>query len=81
MARFGQDGYPKPFGTVNDDFLGVGTTVGYAIIVPAILVRIPFNGENKERQFKLAAGVLCSRGLPADGHAARLPKNVWVDLY
>jgi len=39
LARFGGDrGTIKHFGSVDDDFLGIGTCVGYAIIVPAVLI-------------------------------------------
>ena len=37
LARFGSDGYILNFGTDDHKFLGIGTMVGYAIIVPAIL--------------------------------------------
>merc|ERR1711893_60967 len=37
LARFGRDGQIFHFGTNNTHFLGVGTCVGYAIIVPAVL--------------------------------------------
>lgn len=39
LARFGGDqGNPKYFGSQDDNFLGIGTVVGYAIIVPAVLL-------------------------------------------
>lgn len=37
MARFGRDGHIFQFGSNNTHFMGVGTCVGYAIIVPAVL--------------------------------------------
>jgi hypothetical protein len=33
----GRDGHPMTFGSENNEFLGKGVVVGYAIIVPAIL--------------------------------------------
>ena len=38
ICRFGNDGHRKTWGSDDDDFLGQGTTVGYAIIVPAVLL-------------------------------------------
>jgi len=38
LARFGNDGHPKQFGSADDTFLGQGTCVGYAIIVPCVLI-------------------------------------------
>ena len=38
VCRFGDDGQRKTWGSDDQDFLGQGTTVGYAIIVPAILI-------------------------------------------
>ena len=38
ICRFGNDGHRKTWGSDDDDFLGQGTTVGYAIIVPAVLI-------------------------------------------
>jgi hypothetical protein len=37
LARFGHDGGLLDFGSTGYDFLGIGTIVGFAIIVPAIL--------------------------------------------
>ena len=37
LARFGNDGHILNFGTYDHKFVGIGTIVGYAIIVPAIL--------------------------------------------
>jgi hypothetical protein len=31
LCRFGNDGNPKSFGSTDDNFLGVGTVVGYAV--------------------------------------------------
>eukprot|EP00088_Acartia_fossae_P039424 TRINITY_DN41042_c0_g1_i1.p1 TRINITY_DN41042_c0_g1~~TRINITY_DN41042_c0_g1_i1.p1 ORF type:complete len:158 (-),score=33.62 TRINITY_DN41042_c0_g1_i1:175-621(-) len=38
LARFGHDSRGVPFGWQDNDFLGKGTVVGYAIIVPAVLI-------------------------------------------
>jgi len=38
LARFGGDSNLKHFGGIDNDFLGIGTVVGYAIIVPAVLI-------------------------------------------
>ena len=38
LCRIGNEGYPFKIGGEGDHFLAVGTFVGYAIIVPAILV-------------------------------------------
>ncbi len=38
LARIGKDGDPLFFGSGNNEFLGKGIVVGYAIIVPAILL-------------------------------------------
>ena len=38
ICRFGNDGHRKTWGSDDHDFLGQGTTVGYAIIVPAVLL-------------------------------------------
>jgi hypothetical protein len=38
LARIGQDGNELFFGSNNNEFLGKGVVVGYAIIVPAILI-------------------------------------------
>ncbi|TRY67493.1 hypothetical protein TCAL_03750 [Tigriopus californicus] len=38
FCRFGDEGYPFKIGAEGAHFLAVGTYVGYAIIVPAILV-------------------------------------------
>ena len=38
VSRFGNDGHSKTWGSDDQDFLGQGTTVGYAIIVPAVLI-------------------------------------------
>ena len=37
LTRFGNDGSILNFGNYHFKFLGIGTVVGYAIIVPAIL--------------------------------------------
>jgi len=37
LARVGRDGHPLSFGAENNEFLGKGIVVGYAIIVPAVL--------------------------------------------
>ena len=37
LARFGDNGRILNFGTDDHKFVGIGTMVGYAIIVPAIL--------------------------------------------
>merc|ERR1712038_1936085 len=37
LARFGNDGNVLNMGDYNMKFLGIGTVVGYAIIVPSIL--------------------------------------------
>lgn len=37
LARVGRDGDPLSFGSYNNEFLGKGIVVGYAIIVPAVL--------------------------------------------
>ena len=37
LARFGNDGSPLGLGSNNLQFITIGTVVGYAIIVPAIL--------------------------------------------
>ena len=38
LARIGKDGEQLYFGSSNNEFLGKGVVVGYAIIVPAILL-------------------------------------------
>ena len=38
ICRFANDGHRKTWGSDDHDFLGQGTTVGYAIIVPAVLL-------------------------------------------
>jgi hypothetical protein len=38
LARVGNDGKELYFGSNNNEFLGKGVVVGYAIIVPAILL-------------------------------------------
>ena len=38
MARFGSDGHPKDFGSQSTNFFGSGTTVGFAIIMSAVLL-------------------------------------------
>merc|ERR1712018_683928 len=37
LARFGRDGNVMTFGNIDLRFVGIGTLVGYAIIVPSIL--------------------------------------------
>ncbi len=37
LARVGRDGHILSFGSENNEFLGKGVVVGYAIIVPAVL--------------------------------------------
>ena len=44
LARYGNDGLRLQFGVDNTDFLGVGTSLGLALIVPLILLAYILGG-------------------------------------
>ena len=60
MARFGEDGYMMNWGGTSKTFLGIGTCVGYAIIVPAIILTYLLGSSPSVLEFiiNLVGGVL-----------------------
>ena len=60
MARFGNDGHMMSWSGENVTFLGVGASVGYAIIVPAIILTYMLGSSPSVLEFiiNLLGGVL-----------------------
>lgn len=60
LARFGNDGLRLHFGIDNSDFLGVGTSLGLALIVPLILLAYILGGSLfvMEALLSIVAGAL-----------------------
>ena len=57
LARFGNDGLRLHFGIDNSDFLGVGTSLGLALIVPLILLAYILGGS----LFVMVSGLILKR--------------------
>lgn len=60
LARYGNDGLRLQFGVDNTDFLGVGTSLGLALIVPLILLAYILGGSLfvMEALLSIVAGAL-----------------------
>ena len=57
LAKFGNDGLRLHFGADNSDFLGVGTGLGLALIVPLILLAYILGGS----LFVMVSGLILKR--------------------
>ena len=57
LARYGNDGLRLQFGVDNTDFLGVGTSLGLALIVPLILLAYILGGS----LFVMVSGLILKR--------------------
>ena len=57
LARYGNDGLRLQFGVDNTDFLGVGTSLGLALIVPLILLAYILGGS----LFVMVSGLIIKR--------------------
>ena len=60
MSRFGDSGYPIPWGMASATYLGIGCCVGFAIIVPAIIVTYLLGSGTSRLEFiiNLVGGIL-----------------------